>query len=126
MAPLQYACTIGARAEFWWSLGQAQGQGWGLERGRGSELLANHPIGGSFLGLPGLQELLGNGLEGLWVGSGINRTTEAFNLKLLADRQLHGLGNRRTGEVSHHFGQEYLTNIKVSRLPRKPVVPATR
>ena len=50
-----------------------------------AELLAHHPLGGCLLAVPGLQQLLGNALQGLGVGGGLDGPAHAFQLKLLAE-----------------------------------------
>lgn len=48
-------------------------------------LLGHHPSGGSLLRLPGLEQLLGQVTQLLWISSCINRAIEPLNLKLLTN-----------------------------------------
>ena len=70
-------------------MGQVLGQA-GSDLGWCAELLAHHPLGGSFLALPGLQELLGNSLEGLQISGGLDGSAHALQLKLLTEAEGEG------------------------------------
>lgn len=66
-----------------------------VNRAAGFKLLAHDPIGGCFLGVPGLKQLLGNAAQGVRIGGGINRSAETLDLKLLpnGERDWHGHDN---------------------------------
>ena len=58
-------------------------------------VLANDPVGGGSLALPGLQELFGQGLKLDWVRGGFNRPGQTLLFELLGDRQLNSIGHER-------------------------------
>jgi hypothetical protein len=53
-------------------------------------LLADHPMGGGLLGLPGPQQLLGHLSQLLRIGGGINGATEPLDFELLNRGELDG------------------------------------
>lgn len=58
-----------SRCETWWSL----------------KLLAHHPLSCGFLAMPGLQQLLGDSLQGLQVCRGVDGAAHALELEFLAE-----------------------------------------
>ena len=78
-----------------------QGTGIKADPGRTAELLTHDPLGGGFLAVPGLQQLLGKALEGLKIGRGVDHPGHALQLELLAkgEGERFGHGWRRKGTV---------------------------
>ena len=64
-----------------------------MPKGSKSEplVLTNHPISCSALGLPGMQQLLGNHLQLGRVCCCVNRTIHPFNFKMLTNCQVDGV-----------------------------------
>ena len=78
-----------------------QGAGIKADPGRTTELLTHDPLGGGFLAVPGLEQLLGQALEGLKIGRGVDQPGHAFQLELLAkgEGKRFGHGGRRKGAL---------------------------
>lgn len=51
-----------------------------------AQLLADDPVGGCLLGVPGLQQLFGDALEVFRIGGCINGAAKPLDFKALADR----------------------------------------
>jgi len=49
----------------------------------GVQVLTHHPLGGGFLAVPGLEELFGEALEGLYVDRRVDGTTHALHFEFL-------------------------------------------
>ena len=56
-----------------------------------AQLLAHGPGGGGLLGVPGLQQLLGDAAQGLGIGSAIDGAAETLDLETLAHTELDRL-----------------------------------
>jgi hypothetical protein len=56
-------------------------------------LLTQHPLGGGFLAMPGLEELLGEALEGVDVDSRVDGTTHPLHFEFLTEREGEGFGH---------------------------------
>lgn len=77
------------------------------------QLLADHPVRGGLLRVPGLQELLGDALQIVRIGRGVDRAAEALNFEALADRKFQGArwlkgGRLRARSGSVHHGINYV------------------
>ena len=72
-----------------------------------SELLTHHPLGCSFLAVPGLKQLLGQALEGLGVASGIDGSAHPFHFELLTETQSEGFRHEWMSDGSIQPAQSY-------------------
>jgi hypothetical protein len=53
-------------------------------------VLSHHPLGGGFLAVPGLEELLGQSPQNLGIRGGVNGSTHALQLELLPEGEGEG------------------------------------
>jgi len=85
----------------------------------GAHLLIDHPSRGGLLGVPGLEQLLGNAAQFISVSSGINGTTEPFDFKLLAHGQSDWHRHRMRPVIDlHNVSTELQLVVTVTTKPR--------
>ena len=58
-------------------------------------MLTHHPLGGGFLAVPGLEELFGEALEGLYVDRRVDGTTHALHFEFLTQGEGEGFGHAK-------------------------------
>lgn len=79
------------------------------------QLLPHHPLGRGLLAVPGLQQLLGEPLQGQGVLGLVNGAAHALQLKLLAKAEAEGLGHDASGSTQRFNAKNCFEPLAVGR-----------